>query len=349
VIQAGAGNDTIDIGGGQLAFISQVSVNGGTGSNTLIVDDSQSTAGDTYTVSDNSVKRTGLFGGLTYNFGSIRNLYLLTETGPNTVNVLATSSATPVTIIGNGPSSVHVGLVGGVQSILGDLNIGNPPSFTTITVDDSTDSAAHTTTLGSFTPAGDTKWGYIRGLAPANINFEYADTNSPLTIETGGDGNVVNVLATGTTTNLVSHGQTTVTVGNSADGVQDIQGAFNIADPPSFTDVVVYDVADTVGRTATIDSGRITGLAPADITYAESDVSSLTVNGASGGNTFTINNTPSNGEFPLTTTLYSGSGADTVRVLATSGPLNINGVDGLDTVTIGDPVLGCRASLGPSA
>jgi hypothetical protein len=204
-----------------------------------------------------------------------------------------------VTIIGNGPSSVHVGLVGGVQSILGDLNIENPPSFTTITVDDSTDSAAHTTTLGTFTPAGDTKWGYIRGLAPANINFEYADTNSPLTIETGGDGNVVNVLATGTTTNLVSHGQTTVTVGNSADGVQDILGALNIADPPSFTDVVVYDVADTVGRTATIDSGRVTGLAAGAITYAQSDLSSLTIYGGSYGNIFTIGNTPTNGEFPL--------------------------------------------------
>ncbi len=75
-------------------------------------------------------------------------------------------------IVGNG---------GSVQSIQGTLNIENPTSFNTITVDDSSDSAGHTVTLSSFVNPDDSDrnsdpWGKIRGLAPADINYEYSDT-----------------------------------------------------------------------------------------------------------------------------------------------------------------------------
>jgi hypothetical protein len=36
-------------------------------------------------------------------------------------------------------------------------------------------------TLDTFTPSGDTPWGSITGLAPASINYEKADTSSPVT------------------------------------------------------------------------------------------------------------------------------------------------------------------------
>jgi hypothetical protein len=43
------------------------------------------------------------------------------------------------------------------------------------------DATARSVTLDTFTPSGDTPWGSITGLAPASINYEKADTSSPVT------------------------------------------------------------------------------------------------------------------------------------------------------------------------
>ena len=69
-----------------------------------------------------------------------------------------------------------MGNAGSVQGILGTLTIQNPHSFDTINVDDSADTLARTVTLSTFVSGG-ANWGAITGLAPAAINYKYADTS----------------------------------------------------------------------------------------------------------------------------------------------------------------------------
>jgi hypothetical protein len=162
----------------------------------------------------------------------------------------------------------------------------NPPSFTTLNVDDSADAAFRTVTHDTWTPGFDSPWGRITGLAPATITYEYADT-SAVTVQTGSGGAWVNVLATGVPLTLIGYGffSDTVYVGNTWDGVQDILGELTVLNPPSFTTLIIDNCADagnhtmhewldpppTPGRMAHID-----GLAPARINFRAADVSSLT-------------------------------------------------------------------------
>jgi hypothetical protein len=58
------------------------------------------------------------------------------------------------------------------------LSIENPPSYTTLNVDDSAARTLYIATLDTITPAGDSPLGTIAGLAPAAINFKWADVSS---------------------------------------------------------------------------------------------------------------------------------------------------------------------------
>ena len=99
--------------------------------------------------------------------------------------------------------------------------------------------------------------------------------------------------------------------------------------------MTIDDSEDGVGRNATISDTSITNLAPAAINYHPSDLRSLTVNGGSGGNTFTVASIPEGlGNTP--TNLNSGTGADQVNIQAVAGgtTLNLQGQQGNDSVNI---------------
>jgi hypothetical protein len=222
--------------------------------------------------------------------GAISGIKVLNGVGSDTINVLRTLSSAPVTITSLGSPTVTIGHDGTVHDIQGDVTIENPPNFTTINVDDSADVDGRTVTLDNVQVATDSNgngdpYGQIRGLAPGNINYEYADTTS-VTISTG--AGTINVLATGAVTNLISTGgglDTTVTVGDGS--VQGIRGTLNIENPPAFNRITVDDSVDnSPPRVATLDTftpvgdtsfGRISGLAPADINYEYDDTRSLSI------------------------------------------------------------------------
>ena len=229
--------------------------------------------------------------GETFSFppGEIQTVSIFDGGGANTISVLKTSSSSPVSIIGGGNDTVNIGSNGSVQGIVGAVTITNPPNFTAINVDASADSSVHIATLDTRIGPDGLPFGQITSLAPAAINYKYADTGS-LTLRTGGGGINVNVLATGVSTSLVGNGPTTVNVGNRVSGVQEILGPLTITNPPDFTTLNVDDSADQTGRTATLDTftdsggitfGRITGLAPASINYKQADIHSPTIDGGS--------------------------------------------------------------------
>ncbi|HJZ58110.1 MAG TPA: hypothetical protein VKE74_24425, partial [Gemmataceae bacterium] len=102
---------------------------------------------------------------------------ITTGTASDTINVLATGVATTLTSSG-GNDTVNVGNAGSVQGIRGALTIQNPPSFTTLNVDDSADTVARFAVTLSTISSGGATFGSITGLAPAAISYKYAGTNA---------------------------------------------------------------------------------------------------------------------------------------------------------------------------
>jgi len=166
-------------------------------------------------------------------------------------------------------------------------------------------------------------------------------SSGSLNITTGiDDGSTVNVVANATVTNITMNGEGTVNIGStgSAGTMAGILGGISVNDPPSLIALNFHDENDTTGQTWTLDnddvgstgSVAVTGLGTTS--YIPDDLGSLTINGGSGGNTFTVNNT--SGFF--VTTLNTGTGNDTVGVFATgNNTLNIHGQSGFDTVSLG--------------
>jgi hypothetical protein len=261
-----------------------------------------------------------------FDANTITAINVYTRGGVNTVNVRNVPPQVNVNIQGGGSDTVNVGSGGSVQGIQGTIKIEDPPAHTTINIDDSADLFARTTVLGTWTPSGDSEWGYITGLAPASINYEYADTSS-LSINTGrASGNVIGVREDGVTTNLVSHGAATVNVGD-ANGVRGLLGTLSISNPPNHTTLNVDDSADPLGRTATVTDSSITGIAPAVINYTGSDVNHLNIDTGTGSNTIDVRGT----SYDTATSIIS-HGAATVNVG------DANGVQGLlGTLSISNP------------
>jgi hypothetical protein len=282
---------------------------------TINVDDSADSVARTVTMGTISLNgdEYGDIGGLApadilYRYGDTNSVNV--HTNGATVNVLSTGA--PVYLIGSTFNDVvNVGLHGSVQDINSPLTITNAGTVTTVNVDDSADTAPRTVTLDTVTNGS--IYGRISGLAPADIFYRYADTYT-VTVQTGTQA-AVNVFATGVPVNLICNGSQFVNVGD-AGSVQAIQGALTITDPPSFAAVNVDDSADTVSRTVYLDTitnggssfGRITGLAPAAIEYKDADTASVTVE--------------------------TGTGGNTVYVLSTVAPVNVD-CHGHDTVNVG--------------
>ena len=281
--------------------------------------------------------------------------------------------------IGGPDDIVNVGSTGGdgtMVGILGNIAILDPNTFLTLSFHDENDTAGHTWTLDnddSVAPLGTGSVALDGGIG--TTSYRPGDLNSPLTINGGSGGNTfivnnttsdggdngpvdtilntgtgndtVDVFATGTNTLDINgqDGLDTVTLGALAGvGMQDLSGTINVGNVLDFSALTLDDSEDATGQTATMTddgtTGTVTGLSPATINYTDFDISSLTVLGGSGGNSFTVQGTLVNADFPATvTTLDKGSGGpNTVQVSATSAGsmLNLVGGGGPDTVTIGD-------------
>jgi hypothetical protein len=291
------------------------------------------------------------------------------QAGNDTINIRTTGAATNVNT-GTGMNTVNVGSLapaaaGIVDGIQGTLNVTGNGSDT-LNVDDTGSTVAKTGTLtstgltGLAMGAGGINYS---GLAALNISlgsggntFAISSTYvSTVTTLNGGSGaDTVNVLAdsgvtningqagndtinirtTGATTNVnTGAGVNTVNVGSLAPPtggiLNNIQGTLNVTGNGTDT-MNVDDTGSTVAKTGTLTSTSLTGLAMGAGGINYSGLAALNISLGSGGNTFAISST----YVSTVTTLNSGSGADTVNVLADSGVTNINGQGGNDTINI---------------
>ncbi len=96
--------------------------------------------------------------------------------------------------------------------------------------------------------------------------------------------------------------------------------------------ITIDDSQDSAAQTINLSAIQVDFNGPAVYLFPGTNVTSLTVKGGSGANTFNVNNTNAHGP----TTLDTGTGADTVDAFASSAAtLTINGQAGTDTVTLG--------------
>jgi hypothetical protein len=231
---------------------------------------------------------------ITYEYVDISLVSIDTGSGADTVNVLATGTGTTTWLFGNSDlTTVNVGNAGSVQGIQGELRVESLGTHTTLNVHDTADGGYRTVWHGSYSPSfdNDSPWGYIDGLAPARITYEYLDTSNA-TISTGVGGATVNVLATGalggggTLTLSGNSNNTNVNVGNGWDGVQEIYGNLYIQNPPWYTRLNINDGANSFDRnifeSVNGSTATISGLAPGQISFAVTDVSALNIKTGSG-------------------------------------------------------------------
>ena len=314
---------------------------------------------------------------INYEYTDMSSLTIRTGGGGVTAHVNATG--VPTAIVGNalasGPDdAIDVGN-GTVADIAAPLSLENPSGFDGINVNDNSDSTARTVTLSTRgTNPGDSQgnsdtWGRIAGLAPAVIDYEYADAHR-LGITLGVGGNTVNVQAIGVPTTLLGGavppiilpplasriippillgGPDTINIGN-AGSAQSITQSLTIENSWSHDTITIDDSADAAAHIAALGTappagdsdpfGTVSGLSPGTITYEAADTASLTVNGGTGANIFTISATPTNsvgGSGGPAITLNSGTGNDTVYLTGGQGAgttLTLNGQGGTDTLKV---------------
>jgi hypothetical protein len=195
----GSSHDTVNVGvGGSVQEIEgNVTIKNPPSFTAINVDDSADTAPSDVILSTFTPPGDTAWGSIrglapatiSYKYADTSSLTVHTGAAA-TVHVQSTRVATM--LVGNGPATVDVGDGGSVQGILGDLTIENPPSYTTLNVDDSADTTGRAATLDTFI-GSDGAFGRISGLAPASINYKLADTGSPVTIDAGAGGDVFTV------------------------------------------------------------------------------------------------------------------------------------------------------------
>jgi hypothetical protein len=255
---------------------------------------------------------------------------LVTGTGNDVVNINATTGTLNVYNPG-GLANVWLGRNdftwnGTLANINGNVDVWGPGS-TSLFLLDSNDPTGRTVSMYD---------GEVVGLAPANITWTPTASSSAgvnqltmwggpggntfniyntsifaygTSLDPGSGNNAVNIYATTGALSDQSHGQDRTDIGLGS--LANINGYVAVSGVGTgATALLVDDSKDSTARTATLTSSTLTGLSPAPIVYTGGNttgVTSLTVDGGSGGNTFYVQGTSAH-----VTTLNGGTGTNTL-------------------------------------
>jgi hypothetical protein len=172
--------------------------------------------------------------------------------------------------------------------------------------------------------------------------FNVVDTpkNAVTTLNTGSGNSTVNV--EGTTGALVitaQGGNQHVNIGLN-NSVKSINGAVSLTNSNGETGL---DILDAAGPAANVTMGVnaqgvgfINGLAPAPIDYAQNDVSQVDVNGPQGANKYTITDTAKSAKVSTGTLITAAiNSTNTFNVQKTTGGLEIIDGSGKDIINVG--------------
>jgi hypothetical protein len=387
----GTGTVIVGQGGNTSAVRGSVYIFGPPSSVNLTVDNSSGPDRQTVTVWDNRVNGmasgtihypSGALASLTLNGGMAGNAFtveftpsaplkLNTGTGADTVDIKRAAANT--TVNGqNGADTVNVGSNGTIRGIIAPVHITNAGNWSTINLDDSSDTFSRNVTLNV---AGNL--GTINGLAPATISYRRQDLRA-LNVWAGNGDDTIDVMNTAQST-IPGGSPTAVYAGDGFDGINvfgttgplviDPQGSFNtitiggrpgpggslnnirgditLLGAEGFRDnfVDVLDRASTGRYNYTMDAQRIqrttrTGsAATGNINYGAFRLDGLTLIGANRGNHFQINGTPAADASVVHggVNVITGDGSDSATVLASVGQLNVDfGIGASHNIVIGN-------------
>jgi hypothetical protein len=174
------------------------------------------------------------------------------------------------------------------------------------------------------------------GTGADTINIDGTSYAGPVTVNGGNGADVVNVDGTsygGPVTINLGFGPGTVNVAPTSKNLNDIQGTVTVSGGPN-TDVLnLDDQSDAVNETFTMTGSSVSGFGAGSVNFQ--GINSVILNGGSGNTVYNVQNTE--GAYP--TTINTGRAGSMVNVLATSGPLQINGgpaYPNRDSVKIGN-------------
>jgi hypothetical protein len=216
-------------------------------------------------------------GTIYYDYAHTSGVTVRTGVSP-AVNVLATGQNVPVTLVNQANSYVYVGQNNRLQSIRGPLTVQNQPGPGVLELDDSADPAPYTNGVyfDTYTPAGDTVYGSVTGLAPAAINYRASGVSN--VIAHGGTGdNAVGVYTTpaGVRTDLYANGSYNQFVvyadgegslaGPGLNGPVYLHGNPNTASTVSFAEY--YDYSSPGGQTYTLTANSVSRGGAAPVIY----------------------------------------------------------------------------------
>jgi hypothetical protein len=283
---------------------------------TLMVDGG--TGGDQFLVT-NTPKNSN-------NLGTYLYLY-----GGGGVNIQRTSGPLYVWSAGNAGITVGSnapGLGGTLANIQGNIQIsGASNARVSLFVDEAGVSTATGVTLGP---------GSVTGWWPAGIYWTPGQL-SYLAFYGGSGGNYLSVTGTGAATTYISGGSgndqvnvQAVAAGEvlSIDGnggsdlvtldslaphpggtLANIAGTVYVADTYGHAALLLDDSGDAQAKTVIVTSSAVTGLSQGTINYRAGQVSSLTIDGGSGGNTFNVQSLPAS---PTQLAINGGTGTNTL-------------------------------------
>ena len=364
-ILGGAGNDNIVIGqtgGGDLDDLSQnVTVDGGGGTNTLVVNDVAASVGRNYALTASSLQWGGA---ASIQFSNINNFTLNASNGASNTEAITNTVAGTTTINGGTRGDAMTVLAtggvlqlngtGGTNSFtIGEDNIGDLNNFAAeINVDGGVGGMANELVINDpFAVGGSAGRNYIDNGASLTwgapggqfigfahikdftLNASNYGNNTEAILNTRPDITTING---GDLNNAFFVGSSSVA--NATGTLVGVVGTLNIDGGGGANTLTINDQRNTKAQTYTVTGTQVTFLSGrgAIATVAYSNVNQLTLNGGSGGNIVRVQSTS------IPTGINSGSGPDTITVAG--GPPNPNRLDGIQGQLV---INGPGGAIGP--
>jgi hypothetical protein len=219
----------------------------------------------------------------------------------------------------------------GQQSVVEEIRVDSAPTAIAFA------QVGGTIMVSANTDIVDSDWTNTRvfrpGDGPATIDASLAGIQRVEIHEEWGN-NIVAIIATLDPVTIFSGARDRITVGDGTGNVLGIGGTVDVVGSAGGTSLTVNDQGDAAPHTVNLDGGSITGLAPAAITYAPSQVSSLTVQLGGGADTVNVAGTsvPTSVVCGASATINVGNGS----VLGIGGALNIVAGAGHPTINVND-------------
>lgn len=268
--------------------------------------------------------------------GPIRSIVIQSGSGSDTINIESLPRNIPTTIdTGLDSDTTNFSpVLGSLSNIQSSVTVdGGSPIFDEDSINfydgnNSSRNRSYTLSQNSLVLPGN----------GATIGFSRMD--SILLVAGSATDSTVNVWGTPSTATTAMIEAEVVNIGKPqpapfiGKSTSEVRGPLHIYSP-------FRDIAVTIDNTAAFNPlavgmtpNEVIGICPSTVDFAFARLSSLTLNGGTGGNTFAVQNTRG-ADTTRSIILNTGTGADVVNIQQTQAPITVNGQRGADTVNFG--------------